>query len=92
MRLPDDIGIVERYRKPHGVMLDDGRVVAWGKAMSWRAILLAVHERAYGDNGAQPFAAVFFRSTGRYRDDRTRKMVHDAASKLGVEEVVWLET
>jgi hypothetical protein len=91
LRIAEDTTIVERYRKPHGARFEDGRVVAWGRATSWRAILLAVHERAYVVEGATPRGVVLFRATGRYREDATRRMIEDAAAKLGLREVAWLE-
>lgn len=90
LRIPDGTEIVERYRKPHGALLEDGRMIAWGRATSWRAILLAIHERCFG-NGAAPFGMVLFRATGKYREDAVRRMVDDAAQKLGVHRVGWLE-
>lgn len=86
-----DTQIVERHEKPHGVLLEDGRMIAWGKVQSWRTILLAVHERSFGDYGGSPYGVVLFRATGRYREMETRKMVEDAAGKLGIDKVRWIE-
>ena len=82
---------VETFIKPHGRKLSDGRVICWGPASSWKAILMSLHERTFGRE-ADPFGAVFLRSIGRYREDSSRRMVEDAAVKLSVKRVVWLET
>lgn len=84
--------VSETFIKPHGRRLSDGRVICWGPASSWKDVLMAIHERSFGRQGVRPFAAVFLRALGRYRDDRTRQVVEDAAQKLLVERVVWLET
>jgi hypothetical protein len=83
---------LESFIKPHGRRLRDGRVVCWGPASSWKVILMALHERTYGDGSMRPFAAVLFGAVGRYREERVRQLVHDAAAKLLVARVVWLES
>ena len=83
--------IVDRYIKPHGRSLTDGRVVCWGPAASWKIVLMALHERTFGRQKLRPYAAVFMRSVGRYREDMTRVMVEDAAMRLRVERVAWLD-
>lgn len=88
--LDDETKVIERYIKPHGRRLDDGRVLSWGRADDWKAILMAVHERAFAHK-AKPFAVVLVRSSGRYHETHTRAVVEDAAKKLGIERVVWLD-
>jgi hypothetical protein len=53
---------------------------------------MALHERTFERNAARPFAAVLLSAVGRYREDRDRRVVEDAASKLTIERVVWIET
>jgi hypothetical protein len=84
--------VAESFIKPHGRRLSDGRVISWGPASSWKAVLMALHERTFGRDSTEPCAAVFLRAIGRYREDRARRMVEDAAAKLNVKRVVWLET
>jgi hypothetical protein len=84
--------IADSFIKPHGRELSDGRVICWGPAASWKAVLMALHERTFERNAARPFAAVLLSAVGRYREDRARRVVEDAASKLTIERVVWLET
>lgn len=81
----------ECYVKPHGRRLMDGRVVCWGRAEDWKTILMALHERSYSRTGARPHAAVFTSSGGRYQEERIRTMVSDAATKLCVERLIWLD-
>jgi len=86
-----EAAVAETYIKPHGRRLTDGRVVCWGRADDWKAVLLAAYERAYPRNGSRPFGAVLLGAVGRYGQDDIREMVEDAAKRLGVERVAWLE-
>ncbi|MBI5499766.1 MAG: hypothetical protein HY907_05955 [Deltaproteobacteria bacterium] len=87
-----DAEVAESFIKPHGRRLADGRVICWGNAAAWKIVLTAVFERSYGRSGVRAYAAVLLRATGRYRDDGVRAMVADAATRLGVERLVWLDT
>ena len=89
--IPDSVSIAETYTKPHGRRLADGRVICWGRADDWKTILMALHERAFNNCGTRPYAAVFLFSSGRFHEDHAREPVADAAEKLGVERVVWLD-
>ena len=79
------------YVKPHGRLLPDGRVISWGRAHDWKFVLMAVHERAYRAAGGVPFGAVLLFSTGRYHEQPIREVVEDAARKLRISRLVWLE-
>lgn len=83
--------IVQSYAKPHGRRLEDGRVICWGRADAWKTILMALHERTYGDSHSHPHAAVLLYSLGRFHEQDARALVDDAAAKLGIEKIVWLE-
>lgn len=84
--------VVERFDKPHGALLDDGRMVAWGPARSWKAIILALFERCHGREDAVAHGAAMLLATGRYGEVATRNMVEAAADRLGVGRVTWLES
>jgi len=87
----DDPGMVlKQYERPHGRLLVKNRMIAWGQARDWKAILMALHERTFDEPGSQPFAAILNSSTGKFQDDSVRAMVQDAADKLGIQRVVWL--
>jgi hypothetical protein len=90
--LREDYPVTERYQKPHGRRLRDGRVVCWGQASEWKSVLMALHERTFGKVGIKPFAAVLLGATGRYHEPALRTLVEHAAIRLGVERVIWLET
>ena len=81
----------EVYVKPHGRRFKDGRVICWGRAEDWKSILMALHERTYATERVRPFGAVLFQSVGRYHEEHMREMVKDAATRLGVEKLIWLE-
>jgi hypothetical protein len=91
LNIPWTIGIAETYIKPHGRRLIDGRVICWGRADDWKTILTALHERAYSQDMWWPFAAIFTQAVGRYHDTHVRTMINDAATKLGIKKVIWLE-
>ena len=90
LNISKDIGIAEEYEQPHGRRLTDGRVVAWGRAGDWKLVLMAVHERSHGVNGARPYATVLMFANGKYYQPQVREMVQDAADKLGIEHLLWL--
>lgn len=81
----------EDYVKPHGRRLDDGRIIVWGKSSEWKSVLTALHERAYEQPGWTAYAAVFFDARGRFGERRTRAMIEDAAHKLKITRVIWVE-
>ena len=87
--LTKDVIVAEKFIKPHGVRLVDGRVLCWGRADDWKTVLLAVHERSFVNN-SKPFAAALFSLNGRYHDIHTREVVVDAALKLRIERLEWL--
>jgi hypothetical protein len=87
-----DEQIAERFIKPHGVLLSDGRLVAWGKAEDWKLIFLAMYERAWGKDKCRLFGAVLLHATGRFDGHAIRAMIESAGGLLGLEHVVWLNT
>jgi hypothetical protein len=80
--------IVERYERPHGVLLSERRVVSWGKADDWKLILMATHERAFHFHG-EPFAAVLLPPLTRFVMAASRAVIEDAARKLGIAALGW---
>jgi len=89
--LPSDEKTNEEFIKPHGRRLADGKVICWGQARDWKSILFAVYERAYGSTKATSFAAVILNPAGRTKEPGYRRMVEDAAKRLGIERLVWLD-
>lgn len=90
LNLPADTETVTTYIKPHGRRLLDGREIAWSRATEWKATLMALHERAFEHHGT-PFAAIFFESATKHGEARSRATVEDAAKKLSIARVVWLD-
>jgi hypothetical protein len=78
------------FIKPHGSLLEDGRVVSWGKSRDWKHIVLATFERAFQTLGAKPFAVVLVES-GNTRLESERTVVREVAGRLGIEQILWLE-
>ena len=91
LRVPEGTKVSTTYRQPHGLAFEDGRVIAWGRADDWRGVLMALHERTFGANERSPYAAVLMQAEGRFSPE-DRALVEDAAKKLGVGRVVWLDT
>ena len=89
--LPRTMHVVETYCKPHGRRLEDGRVICWGRADDWKTILMALHERTFGNSHSCPHAVVLLPSPGRFHEIHARTMVEDAATKLGIARVLWLD-
>ena len=90
LRLPPDVAFSSPYIKPHGRLLQDGRQIAWSRATEWKAVLMALHERAFRDGGS-PCAAVLFEAGTKHMDMKSREVVESAARKLGIETLVWID-
>lgn len=83
--------IVDSFIKPHGKVLDDGRVICWGKSRDWKLILLAAFERGRRRKGATPFAVVLL-ETGKTVAPLERELVRDAARRLGIGRIEWMDS
>lgn len=77
------------FAKPHGCVLADGRHIAWSKARDWKGTLMSLHERAF-DKGT-PHAVVLTELGTGFNLPSRQAMVEDAACKLGIENVIWLD-
>jgi actin-like ATPase involved in cell morphogenesis len=71
--------------------LHDGRVICWGLAKNWKAIILAAYERAKRKGNGKPFTAVLMFPSGATRQEAERAMIEDVAKRLGVERLEWLD-
>lgn len=91
LALPLDSKSVEEYIKPHGRRLPDGRVICWGLARDWKAITLAVFERAFLVSNGRPYAAVLMYPSGKYQQPNVRNMIEQASRRLGIETLLWHE-
>lgn len=88
--IPQDSVVAERFSKPPGCRLGNGRIVCWSNATEWKTTLMAVYERAFGGEG-QRHGAVLMAASGPFADGVVREMVEEAGERLGVSDVVWLE-
>ncbi len=88
--LTDSDIAVQAYIKPHGRRLQDGRIVSWGRSREWKSVLMAVFERGHTSPGFSAFGAVLVEN-GSTEHQRTRLIVRDAASRLGIEKLAWVE-
>jgi hypothetical protein len=82
--------VVHRYIKPHGLRFVDGQIIAWGKSRDWKLILMAMYERSALNPGASAFGTVLLES-GNTVDARARKMVRQAAARLGIARLEWID-
>ena len=87
--IPAGFVIQQSWIKPHGCELVDGRVVCWGRAETWKLVLMAVFERSYGRAATRPHGALLTQSAAHFASEVPRKVVNAAAAKLGIEKVVW---
>lgn len=83
------VDVTRVFVKPHGRLLSDGRIVCWGRAADWKAILLAVYERSFTILNARPHAAVLTESAGKFSDANVRAVVIEAAKRLGIKRLIW---
>lgn len=81
----------ERFIKPHGRILFDGKTVSWEPAKNWKSVALSVFERAYRNPPSRPYAAVLMEPEGTMKQASERKLVESVAEKLGVEHLVWMD-
>lgn len=84
-----DTPVRRSFIKPHGYELEDGRVVCWGRANTWKLVLMAVHERSFEGGGATPHAAILIQAASHFSDESARAVVQAAADKLGIARLVW---
>jgi len=89
--IAESVGVARRYVKPHGRQLDDGRIISWGPASAWKAILMTTYERAYADSRLKAFGVVLTHAVGRYKQGKVRQMVERAARRLGIKLLAWVE-
>jgi hypothetical protein len=87
-----DSPIIEHFIKPHGVRLNDGKVVCWGLADEWKRTIVACFERTFQVRGAIPFGVVLLAAGDRYRDPAARRLVEELARRLGVQTLTWDES
>lgn len=81
--------LLDRYERPHGVLLTAG-VISWGKADDWKLVLLAAHERAFA-RGTAIRGLVLLPPLTRFLTVSSRAVVLDACGKLGVRQLAWID-
>ena len=87
--IPEDAPIQTVFIKPHGRLLKDGRHVAWSRAADWKATILTLYERAHEQG--EPYGVVLMESSAKFGTGDVRAMVENAAAKLGIQRLVWLD-
>ena len=90
LSFPDPGPPAEHYIKPHGRRLVDGKIVCWGNSRDWKSILMAVFERSHTRPGSKAFGAVLLES-GRTADEHRRRLVREAASRLRIQNLAWMD-
>jgi hypothetical protein len=88
--IPADEFPIQEFIKPHTRIFHDGRVVCWGPARNWKAIITAVYLHAKR-NDKRPHAAVLMYPSGATNQSDERAIIEDFARRLGVERLEWLE-
>lgn len=81
---------IQSYIKPHGRRLPDGRVICWGRSRDWKAVLMAAFERGNASRSYSAFGVILIES-GKTDYDHARVLVRDAATRLGIQNLAWLE-
>jgi hypothetical protein len=88
--IPADSEVATHYIKPHGITFADGKIVSWGNSRDWKLVLMAMFERAALRPGSAPFGVVLVEN-GKTGDTATRKLVCEAARRLGIERMEWID-
>jgi hypothetical protein len=83
--------VIREFIKPHGRLFVDGRLVAWSKASDWKLTLMTTYERAHTIRHGSAFGVAFLESATKHPDEASREVVEEAAKRLGVERVVWID-
>ena len=81
---------VHNYIKPHGRRTEDGKVIGWGRSRDWKSVLMAVFERGRAQTAFSSFGVVLLES-GKTEAEASRELVREAARRLGIEKLAWLE-
>jgi hypothetical protein len=81
---------VHNYIKPHGRRTENGRVIGWGRSRDWKSVLMAVFERGRAQTAFSSFGVVLLES-GKTEAETSRDLVREAARRLGIEKLAWLE-
>ncbi|MDO8605942.1 MAG: hypothetical protein Q7R40_05365 [Phaeospirillum sp.] len=89
--LPPEEEAVREFIKPHGRLFADGRLVAWSKAVDWKLTLMTIHERAFTIHGARAYGVALLEAATKHPDESTRAVVNEAARRLSVERLVWID-
>jgi hypothetical protein len=90
LAVPMDAEVTTRYTKPHGIRFTDGRIVSWGNSRDWKSIIMAMFEREFTNPRSSAFAIVLIEN-GKTADDGVRAMVREAATRLRIERVEWID-
>lgn len=78
------------FEKPHGLLLTGNRVVCWGRAADWKAILMATYERAYGAN-ATPYGVALLDGGSKFQTEDDRRIVEEGARRLRIYQLKWVD-
>jgi hypothetical protein len=88
--IPAASEVAQRYIKPHGIAFADGKIVSWGNSRDWKFVLMAMFERAALRPGSTAHGTVLIEN-GKTGDAATRNLVREAASRLGIERMEWID-
>jgi len=82
--------VAARFIKPHGIAFADGKIVSWGNSRDWKLVLMAMFERTASRRGASAFGTVLLES-GKTSETAKRVIVREAARRLGIERLEWID-
>jgi len=89
--VPADSEVAERYIKPHGIRFADGRIVSWGNSRDWKLVVMAMYEREALSPGSSAFGMVLIEN-GKTADAAVRGIVREAARRLGIQRLEWIDS
>lgn len=90
LNIGTDRAAVDRFIKPHAVLLTGGELISWGKSRDWKLILMASFERAALDERVRS-SAVMLLESGKTLEERARQLVSRAANHLRIDRIEWMD-
>ena len=83
----DSLEIEGAYTQPFGVLLEDGKIVSWGRAIDWKIILLAMFERSLERRSYSAHSIILTDSHGKFSSTKFQDIVKQAARKLEIDSI-----
>lgn len=81
--------VVDRNVKPFTLTLSSHDIIAWGRAVDWKIILLSLVERTHG-TASKPACVILTSSSGKFSSEDFKGLVRLCAKKLSISNVFFI--